>query len=351
VFRESVAPLPPPADPVQLSLPPWSEEEGERMKERRKDSEKRGEQETDRLDGGALFRTHRTTRTGASASSGGVCRLVTSSGDCRITIRCFALPDRLAQLLDTHPYEVRSLVSELAQDAGAALAGSTTSTGQEGGGEGGKGAEEAETEEEEEEEAVGVARSRSSDDGHDVSSMRTLSRISQEGRAGGGAEARRPFREQVEEALLTLRPEPTTSGDGGGGGGGGGGGDEGGAAKAVAAAGGRGDADGGKDRLDLASVLAFGPRNMGPNALFVPPGFGVRILWSAEVEGAEAGAVHGGGGGGGVQASEVAAEVALVDGLAAMDWVRSVAWPSLKNSVAVGFQMATASGACVCVYI
>lgn len=39
-------------------------------------------------------------------SAEGVCRITTSSGDCRLTIRCLALPARLAQLIDTEPYEV-----------------------------------------------------------------------------------------------------------------------------------------------------------------------------------------------------------------------------------------------------
>jgi len=44
-------------------------------------------------------------------SAGGVCKITTSSGDCRLTIRCLALPARLAQLIDTEPYEVSVLDS------------------------------------------------------------------------------------------------------------------------------------------------------------------------------------------------------------------------------------------------
>lgn len=247
--------------------------------------------------------------TGASTSSGGLCRLVTSSGDCRITAQCFALPDRLAQLLDTHPYEVRALVSELAQDAGSALVGST---GQ-GAGEGGD-AEDAPAEVEKEEGGE-----------HGLSSMRALSRISQDGGpAGGSAEGRRPFREQVEEAMMLAA-----------------GGEEaatGGPAAGVSDAGVVAAGAGAPQRLALGSVLAFGPRNVGPNVLCLPPSFRLRVLWSAGDDAEKGGAV------------EKPTEVALVDASAAMAWMRSVAWPSLRNSLAVGFQMATASGASSCLH-
>lgn len=244
--------------------------------------------------------------TGANTSSGGICRLVTSSGDCRITVQCFALPDRLAQLLDTHPYEVRALISELAQDAGSALAGSK---GRQAGGGGDGDDAPAEVEKEE----VGEEQ-------QGFSSMRALSRISQDGAAGGGAaEGRRPFREQVEEAMMLAA-----------------GGEEaatGGPAAGVSDAGIVAAGAGAPQRLALGSVLAFGPRNVGPNVLCLPPSFRLRVLWSAGDDAEKSGAV------------EEPTEVALVDASAAVAWMRSVAWPSLRNSLAVGFQMATASGA------
>lgn len=277
VFRESVAQAASAqAEPVQLSLPPWSEEEG------------------------------------ASASSRGVCRLVTSSGDCRITVRCFALQDRLAQLLDTHPYEVRALVSELAHDAGTALAGR---------GEGAEGPRGIEGDEEEAGMETPLPKGVGEQQG--PSSMRTLSRISQDGGGvGGGAEAaRRPFREQVEDALVREGVEPIAEG---------GGAPVPDAAAAAPAA--------GAQRLTLGSVLAFGPRNVGPNALFLPLSFGVRLLWSTageEADRADAG-------------EREDAEVAVVDPPAVAAWARSVAWPSLQSSLLVGFQMATASGTIHC---
>lgn len=90
-------------------------------------------------------------------------------------------------------------------------------------------------------------------------------------------------------------------------------------------------------RLGLESILAFGPRNVGPNVLFLPPDFAVRILWSGGVdEAGQRGVAEG-------PASE--AEVAMLDAPAkTTSWVRSVAWPNIQSSIAVGFQMATASG-------
>lgn len=268
-----------------------------------------------------------------------MCRLVTSSGDCRITVRCFALPDRLAQLLDTHPYEVRALVSELAQDAGTVLAGRRE--GLMGGGEGVEGPGGVEGDEDE---AAMMAAPMARDPGEQQgpSSMRTLSRVSQDGGAGGGPEARRPFREQVEDALMMhAGAEPTADG----------------AAPppdATAGAEAAGPSSGGqqqqqqqqqRQRLTLGSVLAFGPRNVGPNALFLPPRFGVRLLWSAageEADRADAGMGTGTGRPGAAERED--AEVAVVDPPAFVAWLRSVAWPSLQSSLLVGFQMATASG-------
>ncbi len=288
-------------------------------------------------------------RTGVSGSSGAVCCLVTSSGDCRIAIRCFALPDPLAQLLDTRPDEVRSLVSELAQEAGSALAGGGTARRAEG-----QAADDGALEGVDE--GAGPPESIKGQ-GQGLASMRTLSRISQDG-GGGGVEARRPFREQVEEALELLRSEPTGDDAAAAGAGAGAaaatavsGGGEGGARDAGMAAcpagGGARDGGGGPQCLGLESLLAFGPRNMGPNALFLPPSFGMRILWCrtvGEEEGAGAGVKKDGGGAGAAASMAPETEVALVDAPAVQAWVRSVAWPSIKNSVAVGFQMATASG-------
>lgn len=100
VFRESVAfesTSPEQTDrPPQLSLPPWSEEEGTRRWDR---SFARPDYESHLLNSLKHI-------AGVGVSAGGVCKITTSSGDCRLTIRCLALPARLAQLIDTEPYEV-----------------------------------------------------------------------------------------------------------------------------------------------------------------------------------------------------------------------------------------------------
>ena len=77
------------------------------------------------------------------------------------------------------------------------------------------------------------------------------------------------------------------------------------------------------------AVLAFGPRNVGPNMLWKAPGFALNVLWAA---------------GGGPEEGEAEAVVELVDEASIQDWKNSVAWPSIENSILVGFQMATASG-------
>lgn len=60
-----------PDRPPQLTLPPWSEEEG------------------------------------AATAAGGVCVLETPSKDCRLTVRCLPLPDSLARMLEAEPTEAR----------------------------------------------------------------------------------------------------------------------------------------------------------------------------------------------------------------------------------------------------
>ena len=77
------------------------------------------------------------------------------------------------------------------------------------------------------------------------------------------------------------------------------------------------------------AVLAFGPRNVGPNMLWKPPGFALSVLWASE-----------GLGEGGVEA----VVDLFVEEASIKDWKDSVAWPSIENSILVGFQMATASG-------
>jgi hypothetical protein len=77
------------------------------------------------------------------------------------------------------------------------------------------------------------------------------------------------------------------------------------------------------------AVLAFGPRNVGPNMLWKAPGFVFSVLWAA---------------GGGLEENEAEADVDLVDETRVQEWKNSFAWPSLENSILVGFQMATASG-------
>lgn len=79
------------------------------------------------------------------------------------------------------------------------------------------------------------------------------------------------------------------------------------------------------------AVLAFGPRNVGPNMLWKAPGFSISVLWTA---------------GGGPEEGEAGAVVDLEDKTSIHDWKNSVAWPSIENSILVGFQMATASGKC-----
>jgi len=77
------------------------------------------------------------------------------------------------------------------------------------------------------------------------------------------------------------------------------------------------------------AVLAFGPRNVGPNMLWKAPGCALSVLWAA---------------GGGPGEGEAEAIVDVVDEASIQDWKNSVAWPSMENSILVGFQMATASG-------
>jgi len=78
---------------------------------------------------------------------------------------------------------------------------------------------------------------------------------------------------------------------------------------------------------EMDAILAFGPRNVGPNMLWKAPDFVFSVLWAA---------------GGGSEETE--SDVGLVDAGKLNEWKKSFAWPTLENSILVGFQMATASG-------
>lgn len=79
----------------------------------------------------------------------------------------------------------------------------------------------------------------------------------------------------------------------------------------------------------LASVLAFGPRNSGPNALVRRPGMQVRLL-TVEKRGQEG--------------QEEEEREAFPPGSVEGERLRERVWRALENSVVTGFQMATASG-------
>jgi hypothetical protein len=79
----------------------------------------------------------------------------------------------------------------------------------------------------------------------------------------------------------------------------------------------------------LASVLAFGPRNSGPNVLVRRPGMKVRLL-TVEKRGEEG--------------EEEEEREAFVPGSVEGERLRERVWRALENSVVTGFQMATASG-------
>ncbi len=86
--------------------------------------------------------------------------------------------------------------------------------------------------------------------------------------------------------------------------------------------------------VGLSAVLAFGPRNVGPNMLWKAPAFAMRVLWASGKDDAEE------------DGTVANTKVDLVDEASVEEWKVSTAWPSLENSVLVGFQMATASGKC-----
>lgn len=95
--------------------------------------------------------------------------------------------------------------------------------------------------------------------------------------------------------------------------------------------------DSGEDSMqDLASafkagctdILAFGPRNVGPNLLWRTPNFSIQISWAGK----------------GVQEIEVESEFYVGDETNIREWKMKRAWPSLQSSLLVGFQMATSSG-------
>lgn len=95
-FRESVALETAPGDetdrPPQLLLAPWSEEEGRCRRTKQ-----------------SVMKTNHyiiCAIAGITDAAEGVCKLTTSSGDCRLTVRCVALPDRLARRIETEPNKV-----------------------------------------------------------------------------------------------------------------------------------------------------------------------------------------------------------------------------------------------------
>lgn len=201
-----------------------------------------------------------------------------------MTIRCTALPDRLAQLLDAHPYQVRNFLNELKC----------------------KGRKKEDEENEEEEQGTyEMGKEEDKDDG--VAGCPSLLNLSinsggEESRGGARGDAK-PFRKQMEEAFQENIEKYL------------------------------GDIGQASSTCDLSSVLAFGPRNVGPNILIKSKSFSVRFLWGRAKEEEQQ------------QEEETPGhDVKITEDTE--EWLSATAWSSLENSIMVGFQMATSSGAC-----